>query len=121
MRPLRHMAATAILIALATPAASITFPWTAQQRTPAKACITSAQRGDLVDALGQLEAARASNDPQLCDAWAAVLDGLTTSGSAATLRFFESMLHDGFGGADLPRATASRLEGRAPPPASLKG
>ena len=69
------MAATAILIALATPAASITFPWTAQQRTPAKACITSAQRGDLVDALGQLEAARASNDPQLCDAWAAVLDG----------------------------------------------
>ena len=57
MRPLRHMAATAILIALATPAASITFPWAAKT-TAAKACITSAQRGDLVEALGQLEAAR---------------------------------------------------------------
>ena len=74
-----------------------------------------------VEALGQLEAAREARDPQLCEAWAAVLDGLTTSGSAATLRFFEAMLHDGFGWADLPRATASRLEGRAPPPASSSG
>ena len=79
---MRHMAATAILIALATPAASITFPWTAQQRTPAKACITSAKRGDLVEALGQLEAARTTKDPQLAGAWAAVLDGL---GVAAVL------------------------------------
>ena len=121
MRPTRHMAVTAILVALATPAASITFPWTAQQRTPAKACITSAQRGDLVEALGQLEAARAARDPQLCEAWAAVLDGLAAGGSAATLRFFEAMLHDGFGWADLPRATALRLEGRAPPPALSSG
>ena len=121
MRPMRHMAATAILIALATPAASITFPWPAQQRTPAKACITSAKRGDLVEALGQLEAAREARDPQLCEAWAAVLDGLAAGGSAATLRFFEAMLHDGFGWADLPRATASRLEGRAPPPALSSG
>ena len=95
MRSMRHMAATAILIALATPAASITFPWPAQQRTPAKACITSAKRGDLVEALGQLEAAREARDPQLCEAWAAVLDGLAAGGSAATLRFFEAMLHDG--------------------------
>ena len=57
MRPMRPMAATAILLALATPAASITFPWAAKT-TAAKACITSAQRGDLVEALGQLEAAR---------------------------------------------------------------
>ena len=121
MRSMRHMAATAILIALATPAASITFPWTAQQRTPAKACITSAQRGDLVEALGQLEAAREARDPQLCEAWAAVLDGLAAGGSAATLRFFETMLHDGFGWADLPRASALRLEGRAPPPALSSG
>ena len=89
MRPMRHMAATAILIALATPAASITFPWPAQQRTPAKACITSAKRGDLVEALGQLEAAREARDPQLCEAWAAVLDGLAAGGArrdAALLR-----------------------------------
>ena len=79
MRPMRHMAAAAILIALATPAAGITFPWTAQQRTPAKACITSARRGDLVEALGQLEAAREARDPQLCEAWAAVLDGLNVA------------------------------------------
>ena len=114
------MAATAILIALATPAASITFPWTAQQRTPAKACITSAKRGDLVEALGQLEAAREARDPQLCEAWTAVLDGLA-AGGAPRLRFFEAMLHDGFGWADLPRATASKLEGRAPPPALSSG
>ena len=117
MRPMRHMAATAILIALATPAASITFPWTAQRRTPAKACITSAKRGDLVEALGQLEAAREARDPQLCEAWAAVLDGLAAGGSAATLRFFEAMLNDGFGWADLPRATAFKdLRDGAPPP-----
>ena len=109
------------MIALTTPAASITFPWTAQQRTPAKACITSAKRGDLVEALGQLEAAREARDPQLCEAWAAVLDGLAAGGSAATLRFFETMLHDGFGWADLPRASALRLEGRAPPPALSSG
>ena len=115
------MAAALLLIALTTPAASITFPWTAQQRTPAKACITSAKRGDLVEALGQLEAAREARDPQLCEAWAAVLDGLAAGGSAATLRFFEAMLHDGFGWADLPRATASKLEGRAPPPALSSG
>ena len=121
MRPMRHMAATALLIALATPAASITFPWTAQRRTPAKACITSAKRGDLVEALGQLEAAREARDPQLCEAWAAVLEGLAAGGSAATLRFFEAMLNDGFGWADLPRATALRLEGRAPPPALSSG
>ena len=114
------MAAALLLIALATPAASITFPWAAKT-TAAKACITSAQRGDLVEALGQLEAAREARDPQLCEAWAAVLDGLAAGQSPATLRFFEAMLHDGFGWADLPRATASRLEGRAPPPASLKG
>ena len=62
----------------------------------AKACITSAKRGDLVEALGQLEAAREART-RLCEAWTAVLDGLAAGGSAATLRFFEAMLHDGFG------------------------
>ena len=121
MRPTRHMAAALLLIALATPAASITFPWPAQRRTPAKACITSAKRGDLVEALGQLEAAREARDPQLCEAWAAVLDGLAAGGSAATLRFFESMLHDGFGWRTRRGRPLQSLRGRAPPPALSSG
>lgn len=113
-------ARTLLLILTAHRAASITFPWAAP-KTPARACVASANRGDLAAALGHLEAARINQDPDLNEAWAAVLDGLAASRSAATLMFFERMLHDGYGWADLPRATAQALDGLAPPPAVATG